>query len=45
MVKTHFELLVQDVHHFLHNPTLVMFRLEKDDADAAFMDAFKESAS
>ena len=44
MVKTYFELLVDDVTHFLHNPTLVMFRKEKEDGESPFMEAFKEAA-
>ena len=45
MVKTYFELLVQDVTHFLHNPTLVMFRTEAEDKDADFMTEFYEAAT
>jgi len=45
MVKTYFELLVQDVTHFLHNPTLVMFRKEEEDKDSEFMKAFYEAAT
>ena len=44
MIKTYFELLVDDVTHFLHNPTLVMFRKEEEDKNSTFMDAFKEAA-
>ena len=44
MMKTYFELLVQDVTHFLHNPTLVMFRKAEQDENAEFMNAFFEVA-
>lgn len=44
IVKTYFELLVEDVTHFLNNPTLVMFRKEKEDANSKFMQEFKEAA-
>jgi protein disulfide-isomerase A1 len=37
--------VVEDVHQFLHNPTLVMFRKTEQDGDAEFMDAFKQVAT
>jgi hypothetical protein len=44
MVKTYFELLVENLTAFLDNPTLVMFRKEEQDADSKFMEVFKEAA-
>ena len=44
MTKTIFELLTDDVTHFLRNPTMVMFLKTEQDKDSKFMKTFMEAA-
>lgn len=45
MTKTMFELLTDDVTHFLRNPTMVMFLKTEQDKDSQFMKTFFEAAA